>query len=76
VERLLPLAAEVGATLSQYALAWIVGNDAVTAPILGPRTSDQLEDNLRALDLTIPAEHRSRIDALVPPGMRIGSTLG
>ena len=51
----------VGATLSQYALAWICRNDAVTAPLIGPRTPAQLEDNLGALDVTIPEAHLTRI---------------
>jgi aryl-alcohol dehydrogenase-like predicted oxidoreductase len=76
VEQLIPLAEEVDATLSQYAIAWICRNDTVAAPLLGPRTLDQLEDNLRALDVTIPDEHLVRIDTLVPPGTRVGETLG
>lgn len=76
VEQLIPLATEVGATLSQYAIAWILGNDIVTAPLLGPRTLDQLDDNLRALDVAIPPEHLIRINSLVPAGTRIGETLG
>jgi aryl-alcohol dehydrogenase-like predicted oxidoreductase len=76
VEAVLPLVAEVEATLSQYAIAWIRHNETVTAPLLGPRTPDQLEDNLRALEVTIPAEHVARIDALVPPGTQVGGTLG
>jgi aryl-alcohol dehydrogenase-like predicted oxidoreductase len=76
VERLIPLAEEAGATLSQYALAWILRNETVTAPLLGPRTYEQLEDNLGALDVTIPEEHIAQIDALLPPETRVGATLG
>lgn len=76
VEQLIPLSMELDATLSQYAIAWILRNDTVTAPLLGPRTLDQLDDNLHALDVTIPPEHLTRIDALVPPGTRIGDSLG
>ncbi len=71
VEELVPMAAEVGANLAQYALAWTLVNPVVTAPIIGPRTMEQLEDNLGALDVAIPAEHLRRIDELVPPGMDI-----
>lgn len=38
------------------------------SPIIGPRTLEQLEDNLKALDLTITDDDRRRIDAVVPPG--------
>jgi aryl-alcohol dehydrogenase-like predicted oxidoreductase len=68
VEELIPLAEELGVNLAQYALAWTLANPAVTAPIIGPRTMEQLEDNLGALDVTIPPEHLRRIDELVPPG--------
>jgi aryl-alcohol dehydrogenase-like predicted oxidoreductase len=76
VEQLIPLATELDVTLSQFAIAWILCNDTVTAPLLGPRTLDQLDDNLRALDVTILSEYLIRIDSLVPPGTRIGDTLG
>ena len=71
VEELVPLASEVGATLSQYALAWTLVNPVVTAPIIGPRTMEHLEDNLKALEVHIPQEHLRRIDTLVPPGTDI-----
>jgi len=68
VEQLIPMAEEVGATLSRYALAWTLTNPTVTAPIIGPRTMEHLEDNLQALDVRIPPEHLRRIDELAPPG--------
>jgi aryl-alcohol dehydrogenase-like predicted oxidoreductase len=68
VEQLIPLAEEVGASLAQYALAWTLTNPVVTAPIIGPRTMDQLENNLAALAVRIPPEHFHRIDEMVPPG--------
>ena len=39
----------------------------VTAPIIGPRTFEQIEDNLRAVDVEMSEEDFSRIDELVPP---------
>jgi aryl-alcohol dehydrogenase-like predicted oxidoreductase len=68
VEELIPMAQEVNANLAQYALAWTLTNPVVTAPIIGPRTMEQLEDNLGALEITIPPDHLRRIDELVPPG--------
>jgi aryl-alcohol dehydrogenase-like predicted oxidoreductase len=68
VEQLLPLVEETGATLAQYALAWTLTNPVVTAPIIGPRTMQQLEENFGALELRIPPDHLRRIDELVPPG--------
>jgi len=48
------VAAEIGATPSQVALAWTMRNPAVTAPIIGARTPAQLADNLGALEARIP----------------------
>ncbi|MDX1561726.1 MAG: aldo/keto reductase [Gammaproteobacteria bacterium] len=60
-------AADKGCTPSQLALAWNGAQPGVTAPIIGPRTMDQLVDNLGALDVEITADDNARIDALVPP---------
>jgi len=68
VEQSTPMAQKLGAGLAQYALAWTLTNPVITAPIIGPRTMQQLEENLNALDVTIPHEHLQRIDDLVPPG--------
>jgi aryl-alcohol dehydrogenase-like predicted oxidoreductase len=68
VEKLEPLAKAKGCTLAQYVLAWCVGQPGVTSPIIGPRTMEQLEDNLGALTVTISDEERAQIDELVPPG--------
>jgi aryl-alcohol dehydrogenase (NADP+) len=75
IEQLVPLAEEAGATLSQYALAWILSNPAVTSVLLGPRILAQLEDNLGAIGVSLPEEHMARIDALLPPGTLVGTSL-
>lgn len=62
------MAEEIGTNLAQYALAWTLVNRVVTAPIIGPRIMQQLEDNLGALNIDIPPEHLKRIDEMVPPG--------
>ena len=71
VEGLRPLAQAKGCTLSQFALAWCAGQPGITSPIIGPRTMEQLEDNLGALAVTVTAEDHSKIDALVPPGRMV-----
>jgi aryl-alcohol dehydrogenase-like predicted oxidoreductase len=68
VQELLPMAHEVGATLSQFALAWILANPVISAPIIGPLTREHLNDNLGAIEVRIPDEYFPRIDALCPPG--------
>lgn len=56
-----------GATVSQVALAWLLGTDGVSAPIVGPRTLDQLEDLLGATEVTLSDEERARLEAHAPP---------
>ncbi|MFN8508162.1 MAG: aldo/keto reductase [Dehalococcoidia bacterium] len=71
LEGLEPLAKARGITMSQLALAWVMQQPGITSPIIGPRTMEQLEDNLKAFDVTITAEDREIIDGLVPPGTHV-----
>ncbi len=68
VEKYEKLAADKGCTLSQLALAWCRDQPGITAPIVGPRTMEQLRDNLKAMDVTLTEEDRKAIDAIVAPG--------
>ena len=68
VEKLLPLAEEKGVSLARFANAWALRHPAVTSAIIGPRTMEQLEDSLAALDIRITDEDAAKIDELVPPG--------
>ncbi|WP_437931273.1 aldo/keto reductase [Sorangium sp. So ce291] len=56
------VAAESGKTPSQIAIAWTLLNPAVTAPILGARTLEQLEDNLGALEVRLTDGQRARLE--------------
>jgi len=60
-------ARDKGCTPSQLALAWNRSQPGVTAPIIGPRTLEQLVDNLGAVAVEIDAEDRARIDAVAAP---------
>ncbi len=71
IEGLEPLAQAKGITLSQFALAWTMHQPGITSPIIGPRTMEQLEDNLGALAVTITDEDRKAVDDLVPPGRMV-----
>jgi aryl-alcohol dehydrogenase-like predicted oxidoreductase len=62
VDGLKPIAEEKGITLSQLALAWCVQQPGVTSPIIGPRTMEQLEDNLKALDVELYEEDNRNIN--------------
>jgi aryl-alcohol dehydrogenase-like predicted oxidoreductase len=55
------VAAELGCLPGQVAIAWTLQHEAVTAPILGARTVEQLEQNLGSLDTTLSAEHLKRL---------------
>jgi aryl-alcohol dehydrogenase-like predicted oxidoreductase len=55
------VADEVGATPAQTALAWLMHRDGVTAPIVGARTVDQLEENLAAAEIDLSDEQVERL---------------
>lgn len=61
------IAAAHGASVAQVAIAWLLGVDGVTAPIVGARTYEHLEGLLPAVELTLSAEERARLEAPAPP---------
>jgi aryl-alcohol dehydrogenase-like predicted oxidoreductase len=67
VEGVVALARDKSCSASQLALAWNFSQPGITAPIIGPRTLEQLVDNLGAASVTLTAEDRARLDALAPP---------
>ena len=71
VERLAPLAAARGCSLSQFALAWCLSKPGVTSPIIGPRTMAQLEDNLTATGIAFTADDHAAVDAICAPGRMV-----
>ncbi|GAB3570746.1 aldo/keto reductase [Amycolatopsis endophytica] len=56
------VAAEVGHTPAQVALAWTLRNPGVTAPVIGARTPEQLAGNLGALEVDLTAAQLARLD--------------
>ncbi|WP_328604069.1 aldo/keto reductase [Amycolatopsis sp. NBC_00345] len=56
------VAAEMGRSPGQVGLAWVLQNPGVTAPIIGARTPEQLEDNLGALEVDFTAAQLARLD--------------
>ncbi|MEZ4513654.1 MAG: aldo/keto reductase [Chloroflexota bacterium] len=61
--------AEMGEQPADVALAWLLHNPVVTAPIIGPSNVDQLSGSLRALDIHLTAEQLQRLDEIWPgPG--------
>ncbi len=59
---------EKGCTMSQFALAWVMAQPGITSVIIGPRTTEQLKDNLGALHVKLTKTDFQRIDTLVKPG--------
>ena len=57
-----------GITPGQFAVAWVLNNRLVTAPIAGPRTEAQWEDYVGALAYRFTAEDEALVDGLVAPG--------
>jgi len=76
IERLRPqleayesLCRDIGEKPSDVALAWLLRNPAVTAPIIGPRTVEQLKENLRAVDVVLSDDVLEQLDKIWPgPG--------
>jgi 1-deoxyxylulose-5-phosphate synthase len=70
-QRFVALAAERGLPPAQLALAWVMAQPGITAPLFGPRTLAQLEHALPALELAVDEELRRACDAMVPPGSAV-----
>jgi aryl-alcohol dehydrogenase-like predicted oxidoreductase len=61
--------AQLGEQPADVALAWLLHQRAVTSPIIGPRTVEQLNGSMRALDLTLSHDALARLDSIFPgPG--------
>jgi aryl-alcohol dehydrogenase-like predicted oxidoreductase len=61
--------ADLGEGPADVALAWLLANPVVTAPIIGPRTLEQLEGSMRALEITLDEDTMQRLDEIFPgPG--------
>lgn len=64
VEQLRPIAQEAGMSLPQMAVAWVMANPAITAPIIGASRPEQLEDTLKAAETPMAPELKQRLDDL------------
>jgi len=69
IEAFEDLCGEIGHPPAEVALAWVLANPVVTAPIIGPREPDQLAGAMRALALELSPEIMQRLDTIFPgPG--------
>ena len=69
IEQYEALCKDMGEKPANVALTWLLRNPVVTAPIIGPRTLEQLEGSLRSLELTLNEEVLAKLDTIWPgPG--------
>ena len=63
------LCKEIGQKPADVALAWVLSNPIVTSPIVGPRTIEQLEENVKVLELKLSEDTLTKLDKIWPgPG--------
>jgi len=65
VQGLRPVADELGLTMAQLAIAWVLANDNVSAAIIGASRPEQVHDNAKAAGVELPAEVLKRIDEVL-----------
>ncbi|MGB8261856.1 MAG: aldo/keto reductase family protein [Terracidiphilus sp.] len=65
VERLKPIAADLGLTMAQMALAWVLRREEVASAIIGASRPEQVADNVKAVGVKLPAEALERMDRAV-----------
>ena len=67
IDELQRIATSLDSTVARVALAWLHARPSVSSTIIGARTLAQLEDNLKALDVTLTTEQTATLDALSKP---------
>ncbi|MGY4642778.1 aldo/keto reductase family protein [Cellulomonas sp. URHB0016] len=65
VQRLKPVADELGLTMAQLAIAWVLQNDNVASAIIGASRPEQVAENVKASGVTIPAELLTTIEEVL-----------
>ena len=65
VQRLRPVAEELGLSMAQLALAWVLREENVASAIVGASRPEQLEDNAGASGVELDAETLTRIDEIL-----------
>jgi len=65
VQKLQPIADELGLTMAQLAIAWVLQNRNVASAIIGASRPDQVASNVKASGVTLDAEILTKIDAAI-----------
>jgi aryl-alcohol dehydrogenase-like predicted oxidoreductase len=76
LDALCNVAADLGATPSQVAIAWVFSRGTDIIPLLGARTRNQLKEALQALNLDLRPEDLARIESAIPPDSVAGTRYG
>ena len=69
------LAQDFGYDPAQLAVLWVKDQAGITAPIIGPRTLEQLQNYLPVLEMSLPDQLQTACDALVPAGSAVANFL-
>jgi len=65
VQELRPIADEVGLSMAQLSIAWVLQNPNVAAAIIGASRPEQVTENVQAAGVELPAEVLTRIDEVL-----------
>jgi aryl-alcohol dehydrogenase-like predicted oxidoreductase len=72
VDELRAVADELGVSVAQVAIAWVLARGEDIVPLIGARTPEHLAEALGALDVTLSEDALARIEAAIPPGAAAG----
>jgi aryl-alcohol dehydrogenase-like predicted oxidoreductase len=64
VDELKRVSAEVGESPARVALSWVFGRPGITSTLMGVSRSEQVTENISALDIVLSADHRAALDAV------------
>lgn len=67
VQQLAPIAKQLGLTLAQFGLAWVLQNKNVSSAIIGASKPEQIHDNVKAVGVEIPAETMKAVEEILKP---------
>ncbi|NNF98803.1 MAG: aldo/keto reductase [Desulfobacteraceae bacterium] len=67
LDTFLEIAREAGRTPSQVAINWLLNQSVVTCPIIGVRTFEQFEDNIKSIEWNLDQDHLDRLSSVSEP---------
>ena len=68
VDRLRPIAARHGKSVAQLTISWVLGNPAVTVVLVGIRRTEELKENVAAVEWRLSPDERQEIDTIFAEG--------